>query len=56
MRVFGLHAVQTKGAAQWLRRHTNLSENTALSPKELAGHEDLIRKIARSIPARVARA
>ena len=51
VRAFGLHAVETTEVVQWLRRHTNLLENTMLSPKELAGHEDLIRKIAQSIPA-----
>jgi hypothetical protein len=52
VRAFGLHAVQTPEVVQWLRRHTNLLENTMLSPKEVEGHEDLIRKIAQSIPAR----
>ena len=53
VRAFGLHAVETPEVVQWLRRHTNLLENTMLSPKELAGHEDLIRKIAQSVPARL---
>ncbi len=52
VRAFGLHAVQTQEVVQWLRRHTNLLENTMLSPKEVEGHEDMIRKIAQSIPAR----
>jgi hypothetical protein len=50
LRAFGRAPVQTKEVIHWLRQHTNILENTMHGPNELLGNDDVILKIAQSLP------
>ena len=38
---------------EWLREHTDLSEDAVLPPEEVAKNEPYLRKLAQAIPARI---
>ena len=53
LRVFSHHPIQTEEVVEWLREHTDLSEDDVLPPEEVAKNEPYLRKLAQAIPARI---
>jgi hypothetical protein len=44
---------RTSEVIEWLRGHTNILENEMYRYDQLKGHDDMVRKIAESIPAEI---
>ncbi len=53
LRVFSHHPIETEEVVDWLREHTDLSEDAVLSPEEVAKNEPMLAKLAQSIPLRI---
>jgi hypothetical protein len=53
LRAFGHTRPRTSEVIQWLRGHTNILENEMYRYDQLKGHDDMVRKIAESIPAEI---
>ena len=53
LRIFSHHPIETEEVVDWLREHTDLSEDAVLSPEEVAKNEPMLTKLAQSIPLRI---
>jgi hypothetical protein len=53
LRVFSHHPIQTEEVVDWLREHTDLSEDAVLSPEEVAKNEPMLIKLAKSLPLQI---
>jgi len=53
LRVFSHQPIETEEVVDWLREHTDLTEDAVLSPEEVAKNEPMLFKLAKALPLQI---